>query len=230
MKKKCLLFSGKMSSGKNQLAEYVSQIYTKRGLNVASDMFAGSLKQWASQDFKLLMGVLNDMGQQIRNEADKINKNRQSYGLPHDGVIQDLVNLVNNSLVLNEENFFEKKTPISRALLQIYGTEIFRNRVDDMYWVKLTQKRIIASEADVVIITDVRFPNEIDFIANSNKYETYSIRINRLMNRDNMLHEHDSEKALDHYQEFSYLVDNNEGLDELRDSAVGIIEDIEALE
>jgi hypothetical protein len=151
--------------------------------------------------------------------------NRQSYGLPNDGVMDNLLNLV-NKLTITDENWFEKKTDITRTLLQIYGTQIFRGRVDDLFWIKQTKKRIEKADADVVLITDVRFPNEIDYIVKSDDYDAYSIRINRKLDRVGKEHEHDSETALDYYEEFSYMIDNNSTLENLKESAFGLVDDI----
>jgi len=224
--KKVLLLSGKMMSGKNQFADFLKEIYNTKGLKVVSDLFAADLKEWSKNDFKPLADVLNTIGQQLISHVESIKNNRKSYGLPDDGVSDTMISTV-KKLYLSDENFFENKTDISRSLLQIYGTQIFRNRVDDLYWIKRTKERIEKINADIVLITDVRFPNEIDFISNSESYKPYAIRINRTLNRSGKEHEHISETALDDYKEFAYIVENNSSLSDLKETAYGIIEDIE---
>ena len=223
--KKVFLLSGKISSGKNQFAEYLREIYQSKGKQVVSDLFAADLKAWSKDDFKGLADVLNTLSNHLRDEIYRVMGNRKSYGLPNDGLMDGLFNLV-GKLNLKDENFFENKTEISRTLLQIYGTQIFRNRVDNDYWIKRTKDRILACNADVVLITDVRFPNEIDFMS-SDKYDTYVVRINRPLQRAGTQHEHISETALDDYIDWNYIIDNNAGLVELKESAYGLIEDVE---
>lgn len=61
------------------------------------------------------------------------------------------------SIALDIEGF----TP--RMALQQVGTEVFRNNFHDNIWVLSLQRRILGSGKNVVL-TDVRYPNEIDAI------------------------------------------------------------------
>jgi regulator of PEP synthase PpsR (kinase-PPPase family) len=88
--KKVFLFSGKIHSGKNQLAEYVSEIYSSKGAKVVSDLFAADLKEWSKQDFKGLSDVLNNLYNQFQNEIYKLISNRHAYGLSDDGITDNL--------------------------------------------------------------------------------------------------------------------------------------------
>ena len=227
--KKVFLFSGKINSGKNQFADFVGEIYKQKNKKVIADLFAADLKKWSSEDFSGLAAVLNKISSSLQKSVEVIEANRESYGLEKMGVITNLKEKI-NTLKIQPENFFEDKTDITRTLLQLYGTQIFRNRVDDDFWVKGTKKRIIEHDADIILITDVRFPNEVDFISNCDEYETYSVRIRRELDRSGQEHEHISETALDDYEEFSYLIDNNAGLEELKKSAFGLVDDIEKIE
>ncbi len=53
-----------------------------------------------------------------------------------------------------------------RLILQKMGTEACRHGIADNIWIAALEKRIHGYEN--VVITDVRFPNEIDFIKNAN--------------------------------------------------------------
>ena len=131
-----------------------------------------------------------------------------------------------DSLKIEDENWYENKTEITRRILQLYGTEIFRKRIDDNYWINQTKERVLNSKADFIIITDVRFPNEIEHM-HSNEYELITVRVERNNVSDNPVNEHDSEKALDNYNEFCYFVNNSGTLQELKDSAKIITEEFE---
>lgn len=58
-------------------------------------------------------------------------------------------------------------TPIMTVgrLLQLFGTEVARELVDDAIWIRPAQWRLDAF--DLLIITDVRFPNEFKFVQNA---------------------------------------------------------------
>ena len=124
------------------------------------------------------------------------------------------------------ENFYENKTDLTRILLQLYGTEIFRDRIDPDYWVKQTIERIKKTEESVSIITDVRFPNEIEMLDNDVELNTIVIRVERNIKRDGDKHEHESETALDNYVHYDYIVDNNGSLEDLWNSASTIKDEL----
>ena len=123
-----------------------------------------------------------------------------------------------------------KQTP--RSLLQKIGTDLLRNQLHPNTWVNATfadykpigdtllegEVRRVREE-DLIypnwIITDVRFPNELEAIK---KYNGITIRINRgLVERTGKMiqgPEHISETALDN-AEFDYVIENDCTIDDL---------------
>ena len=59
-----------------------------------------------------------------------------------------------------------KKNPEVRRLLQILGTEVGREMIDPDVWVNMAEKKIRAywAEGKRVVITAMRFPNEIEML------------------------------------------------------------------
>ena len=54
-----------------------------------------------------------------------------------------------------------------RMILQWWGTE-FRRHDDEDYWVRQAHKRMLVhGDADLLVITDARFPNELEFVHES---------------------------------------------------------------
>jgi len=186
--KKVILVSGKLRSGKNQFADYLKETLTADGISVRQDLFAKALKDNSKQDYKRLIEYLNTIS--------------KKHNIPE--------------LFTIDENFYENKNEITRILLQTYGTEIFRNRVDDNYWVKQFINRVKESNEEITIATDVRFPNEIELLLNETEFECISIRIERGVVRDSDLINHPSETSLDDYDQFTFIVDNNGTLEELK--------------
>ena len=128
-----------------------------------------------------------------------------------------------------------KLTP--RMLFQEIGTDLFRNQLHSNVWINATmaEYKPIAGTMDVRrsretfpnwIITDVRFPNEADAIKEKNgiiirlQRNTNKVLVNNLDSFINSkgyvpLKEHESETALDNYEGFDYIIDNNGTIEEL---------------
>lgn len=216
--------SGKINSGKNQYAEYLNDEFTARGLKVKQDLYAGDLKRFSVDDFKVLGKVLKEKVEAIKAQFGAFFDAKDGYSLGLQQAITDSL----DELTFVDDNFFEDKTDITRVLLQTYGTEIARKRFDDHFWIKTMAERINGdTENDVLIVTDARFPNEIEDIqAYINGWRVVPIRINRDIPRDAIQQEHPSEVALDDYCCFEYIIDNNGTLEDLKESSVRVTEDI----
>jgi len=219
-----ILVSGKINSGKNQFATFLENDFTKKGLKVKQDLYAGDLKNFSCQDFKVLGDVL-------RHKVDAIKATigvyfSSKYGLPVE--IQKNIEELLDEFTFTKDNFYEDKTDITRVLLQSYGTDIARKRFDDHFWIKTMANRINDTKnIDVIIVTDVRFPNELEDISSYTKgWRIVPIRIEREIPRNQIMNEHVSETALDDYKFWEYIVDNNGTLEDLGDSSVAIIEDL----
>jgi hypothetical protein len=105
-----------------------------------------------------------------------------------------------------------KKNPEVRRLLQVLGTEVGRELLGQNIWVDAAAKRI--SEAGPrVVITGIRFPNELDMIEklNTNDRAATSVWIERPGLSTGT---HSSEGSLSS-QEFEYVLDNAGTLEEL---------------
>lgn len=219
-----LLISGKLQSGKNQLSIYIKDVMDKMGFNIIEDSFAKDLKDNCADDFAHLKtfvdayceeldGMLNDL-KLAGSDPEKINAISKKV----------------NSLKFTNENFYEDKTELTRVLLQIYGTEIFRNRVDNSYWSKQVSNRCMTGNYNVTHITDVRFPDEIMVVENDSnigrhtKYKVVKIRVERdSLNRDDTKNQHISETSLDDYNKWDDIVYNNGSLEDLKTEALKLV-------
>lgn len=214
-----ILMSGKMRVGKNVAADYIIEKFKDKKMKVETDLFAHDLKHNCKDDFKKLAHVLNTY-------ADGLESVLQTFAdIMCDGVVFNSLKSAINSIRVKDENYFEDKNAVTRALLQIYGTEIFRDRVDKDYWAKQVRNRAIKSKADVIVVTDARFPNEINVFedVNSDEIKVISIRVER---DTGIIDEHESETALDGYKEWNYIIDNNGSLEDLNDAVDVILDDI----
>jgi hypothetical protein len=95
---------------------------------------------------------------------------------------------------------FEEPKP--RSLLQWWGTD-FRRAKDPDYWVKRLRKTLEQHKPDVALITDVRFPNEVDFIHGMGGHV---VKVTRTSTPDVDVNEHPSEAMLDGYTGWDYHI------------------------
>lgn len=193
-----LFLCGKMGVGKNYVANRIALACSRKNLTCEQTMLAEGVKIGCEEDFARLAELLNSYAEEAANA-----------GLP------DLA----KKLTIVSKNWWEEKTPITRVLLQSYGTEIFRNRVDENYWTEKLLDRLAElkeERTDIVLVTDMRFPNECEYTKDMMPDDVVrSVMIERdSCYKDEALFKHDSETALDTFRPDIRLVnDDNECLD-----------------
>ena len=201
--------SGKMGSGKNTVADIIEKLcLTNKGPKFEQKLFAGKLKTIAS----ILTGI------RVSKFEDQEFKKTD---LPNEWVYI--------------ENGYAARNMTVRDFLQKLGTEAMRDGLHENVWVNalMADYKWYVKEWDELgnetvgeypnwIITDMRFPNEMEAVV---ERQGITIRVVRpkpremfLMNAttviDTRIPEHPSETALDN-AEFDYIIDNDGTLDEL---------------
>lgn len=220
------LISGKMRSGKNTFADILKEKYISYGKKVYCDFFAKGVKDGCKKDFNKLQMLLNSYKTFLTSSILYLKNNNKnylsSYGITFNPIEKDITKILNqiNKLEIKDENWYEEKTELTRTLLQLYGTNIFRDRISENYWVDQLKTRILENDFDVCLVTDVRFPSEIDNLKLSEEYKVIPIRVERKL--ESFGQEHKSEIALDDY-DFQYIIDNNGSIDDLKYGADNII-------
>lgn len=136
-------------------------------------------------------------------------------------VFQPLAEYLNGNVCdidpITRESWFEKKTPVTRLILQIVGTDIVR-MVDRDYWVKATIKNIRERPESIVIMTDWRFAGELMGLRLLHDCHLMTIRVNRNVTREGSEHGHSSETALDLFS-MDQTIQNNGTLWDLKKQA-----------
>lgn len=105
-----------------------------------------------------------------------------------------------------------------RELLQQLGIELIKNKIDNKLFINriLEDIAVFSYFYDIIIVSDVRLVDEITTL--KEKYpNSISIRVIR-NNYDNKLTDeeknHLTEVDLDNYNNFDYIIENNENLEE----------------
>lgn len=119
----------------------------------------------------------------------------------------------------------EEKDP---ALLQLVGTDLYRQFVDDNYWVNLLHYRITEDQPDLAVVSDVRFWNEASYIS---KWGGSLVRVDRFFDNNGIKQvyraadrdlNHISETALEDYP-WDAVIENDGDLDQLELATIDVL-------
>ena len=201
--------SGKINSGKNAAYDLISDILGET--NVDRAYFAQALKDQSRLGFNRYTTHLNKTLEEIRSQILEFNVS--------DEELEEVLAKI-DILHIEDHNWYEDKTDSTRILLQSYGTDMVRNNIDSKYWAKQTAKAIQQSHKEYIVITDFRYPDEyIDLkeAINNDSYEYYPILIERDAETDVVIASHESENALNNFNEYYATIDNNHTLEETKD-------------
>ena len=118
-----------------------------------------------------------------------------------------------------------------RELLQHLGTEVIRNNIDKDFFIKrlCNDIRVYSYYFDVITISDARFPDEI--ITPKKLFDdVITIKVVRSNFDTNLTLEeqkHSTETALDGFDDYDYIVENNGTIDELEEKILKIVKEVE---
>lgn len=248
--------SGKIGSGKDlvgQIIQYLtsegekigdfnywSSNYTARKEQNALPQFKWQIKKFADKlkDIVcLLIGCTREQLEDREFKEEELGEEWWHWYMVHDGgysnTLLDYQNTTKKELREYEDLELVKLTP--RKILQIIGTDLFRNQLHPQIWVnalmadyKEIDRRSWQDPDDSNIkypnwiITDTRFVNEADAIKSKGGI---NIRVNRpckecgtcvthKMSCSYNTVQHESETALDNYN-FDYIITNDGTIEEL---------------
>jgi dephospho-CoA kinase len=123
-------------------------------------------------------------------------------------------------------NWNGKESTKPREFLQQLGVELIKNKIDEDFLINRIKEDIKIYEYffDTIIISDARFISEIEAIKTKNKIV---IKIEGKENKLTKLEkEHITEKALDNYNNYDYIIQNKTTKQELKKQIKQIMEEI----
>lgn len=118
-----------------------------------------------------------------------------------------------------------------RSEMQRLGTEIVRKQIDPKFFIKRTIEdiRVYSYYCDVLTISDVRFPSEIEDIK-----KEFPCVISILVQRPNFESplsdkekQHETETALNHYNQYDYVLINDGTISELKEKVTTMLKEVE---
>lgn len=191
-------FSGRKGYGKDFWAEYIVKTYT----NVKKVAFADVLR-----------GEVDKILELIENHKSTEEIAKAVNATPEE--IEEFISIYNTSDIKYPELNSRSRTNVMLKLLQGWGTNVRRNNYGKDYWINKLYNEIISignKQGITFVISDARFPNEVDFV---HKMKGLAINIiisdeeqmRRLKARDGFVPDvtqlsHISETGLDNYSNF----------------------------
>jgi len=185
---KILGIRGKKGVGKNFVAEILERIASSQGLKVEFMAVADPIKEMLAEPFGLerskLFGNVDDKESPTQYRWEKIPESIRS------------------------KEFAGRTGAMTvRDMMKFVGTDLVRQLFDQQIWVRSMCRRIERSQADVILITDVRFPNEMAMVRD---YGGRMMMVNGVQRAENALKKdiHSTENALDGFLEDDYVIEN----------------------
>lgn len=109
-----------------------------------------------------------------------------------------------------------------RMFLQRFATEAIRNNIDKNFWINLVLPLTLMHEGRFIVVTDMRFANEMERIKFLQGHTV-------LIKRDSLdveRHQHHESEALLDPENFDYIIENNGTLEELKAAVEAIYIDL----
>ena len=174
--------SGKARSGKDTFTGMLLDALEKKQASYIKMAYADDLKERVMKDFDLTYD-------QVYGDLKEVPDHR--YCKP------------GSSAAFSSNPYEAFWTP--REILQYMGTEGYRH-IDSKFWIKQLFKKIDSSFIKNVIITDCRFPDEVDAVLEAGGIHIRVTRRNKDFVADTS---HSSETSLDKYSFCNYTIKND---------------------
>lgn len=178
--------AGKKQSGKDSIGDYLTY---KFGMGAKKFWFATKLKEDLIQRY----GLTREQCYGTNEQKNSITKYRWEE-MPG----AKLVNVYGHTFLKGKCGLMT-----AREFMQFYGTDICR-AINNNIWVDACMYDIKNSYQPLSIVCDMRYPNEVEAV---HKAGGIVVRLTRDVGAGDT---HSSETALDNYDEFDYIVDNQE--------------------
>lgn len=229
---------GKAGSGKDTLGNFLISEMEKIGIVAERKKFAYKLKQ-------IICLIYGCTMEDLESEEFKLSLVPEEYhvvapyGNPKNGIWRNMkqalteIQEIAPELALNTMHLQEVKMSFRRVLTYI-GTDLFREYVHPDIWInalftdyKQTSKFYNDQRGEILeypnwIITDVRFKNEAEAVL---KHDGVLVKIVRDL--QNSYFDHISEKDLDDFSQYQYIVLNDENdFEHLKEQAASIVKEL----
>lgn len=168
----------------------------------------------------MIIGILGNKGHGKDTISDhlvsKYQFHKKAFGNPLKEICHILFGFNHEQLYGNRKEIKDKYWGITpRKAMQFVGTELFRNKMNELipgishnFWLECIRRQ--SGKYDRLVISDVRFQNEVDFIHEMNGIV---IKVERENKKTNDVHA--SEREIRQITNYDFYVANNSDLQAL---------------
>lgn len=179
-KKRFIVFFGEMGSGKDYAAKdflknYEDKLKERHGVTIGKLAFADVLR-------KELQFIMEEKlrGKSIQQIAFEQKATPQE--------VEELFHIVEDNQLKPKDVYAEEKPNGLREALVYWGTDVRRNQ-NPNYWTTKWKEAVNKMKERLILVTDARFPNELDVLKNEETLFYYMnapdvLRVARLILRD----------------------------------------------
>jgi hypothetical protein len=222
---KIIGFSGKKQSGKNTSANFIYSLYMinqahcqKAKINPQGliDVVKNDNMNITIDVNEYYLNASNYIDQEMLDVINKLNSYIKIYSFADilkKNICMDLLDLTYEQCYGPDSSknevtnvFWENKYLTAREVMQFVGTDLFRAMKPNI-WPESTIKRIQEDAPELALITDCRFPNEVDAIHSAGGI------VIRLTKDKHLSSSHISETILDKnsydWNNFDFILDND---------------------
>lgn len=147
---------------------------------------------------------------------------KMSFAEPLKEMVSIITGIPKYDIDHHKTTYLEEYGMTVRSLLQKIGTDVMRNQVHQNIWINIAERRLRdIPYHKVVIIPDVRFENEMQFIR---RHRGIILQVERPGVFDEEIHGHVSESGQSEMSSADYTIANDCSLDELRGRVYGLME------
>lgn len=224
MKNNLIGISGKIGSGKDTVGKIIQYhtLQPERFECKTPEEFVGSsayfrkkpIKEWTKEELfndNFFLREMNVSLYQIKKFADKLKERIAiTWGIDRQKLeTQVFKNQLVPQLGITWRELMQLEGEKMREIDEDYWCKALFTDYDDFHNTKFSVRNGYEEPKDKWIITDLRYPNEAKAIKEKGGI---SLRVNRVTDNNSS---HESETALDNYQDWDYVIDNNGSIEDL---------------
>lgn len=228
-----ILLGGYPTSGKDTVADLVSEIDSKRkwktvqmsssiwDILLSLDPYVDGETRRSSRDNNFYIAEIFRLYEAMDSDPFSLDEWNSLWRTSKRAILKALDPYLDGRIRLSDLARFKtvtecKQIPEVRRLFTALGTDACRNLISEEVWTQEAQKKVLdlLENEYSVCVTGIRFPDQLHGLKSLDE-KVLTLWVEREVSRPNLSQSHSSNTSLS-YRDFSLSLDNNKGIEELR--------------